>query len=210
MELIQQIFQSTLTGDQNELESRTIEALERGIEPTAIVDQGYIPAMEKVGDLFSNGEYYLPEMLKAARAVKVGLEILKPHLTHSNAKAKAKVMICTVKGDLHDIGKNLVGMMMEGNGLEVIDLGIDVAPEKVLEQVSNHKPDVLALSALLTTTMESMESVVKHLVEAGIRDRVKVLVGGAPINQAFADSIGADGYGADASQAVRLAKSFFG
>jgi 5-methyltetrahydrofolate--homocysteine methyltransferase len=207
---LQQIVQSILAGDQNEVAELTRTALAQGVDPAAIVNTAYIPAMDRVGDQFSSGEIYVPEMLRSARAMKSGMEIIKPLFRSRPQPAKAKVLICTVKGDLHDIGKNLVGMMLEGSGLEVIDLGVDVAPEGVIRKVEELQPDFLSMSALLTTTMISMEQTTAALAKAGLREKVKVLVGGAPVNQEFADSIGADGYGKDAGEAVKLVRRLGG
>ena len=164
--------------------------------------------MKEVGRLFEEGEYFIPEMLISARAMKTGLAIIRPLLSESRVRPAGKIILGTVRGDLHDIGKNLVSMMMEGAGFSVVDLGTDVSPEAFVEAVRNHQPELVGMSALLTTTMPSMEATVKALEEAGLRNRVKILVGGAPITQEYADKIGADGYSPDASQAAKLAKVF--
>lgn len=171
--------------------------LEEGSDPERILKQAMIPAMDEVGVLFQKGEYYLPEMLIAARAMKAGLKDLKPHLVQQGAAPAGKVVLGTVRGDLHDIGKNLVGMTLEGAGFEVIDLGIDVPPERFVAAVRDHAPLAVGLSALLTTTMLMMKDTVRALEEAGLREGVKVLIGGAPVTQAFADEIRADLYGPD-------------
>jgi 5-methyltetrahydrofolate--homocysteine methyltransferase len=163
--------------------------------------------MAEVGARFERGEFYVPEMLVAARAMQAGLAVLKPHLAEGGVQMRGKVVIGTVKGDLHDIGKNLVAMMLEGAGFEVIDLGTDVAPEKFAAAVREHKPSLVGMSALLTTTMKAMQPTIEAIEDIGLRTQVKVLVGGAPITEDFAKSIGADGYAADASRAVAIAKS---
>jgi len=163
--------------------------------------------MAEVGRLFEEGEMFVPEMLIAARAMQAGMNILKPHLAEGEIVSAGKVIIGTVAGDLHDIGKNLVGMMMEGAGFEVVDLGTDVSADAFVSAVGEHGPDLIGMSALLTTTMPSMTATVEALTEAGLRDQVKVLIGGAPVTQAFADEIGADGFAPDASSATRAAKA---
>jgi 5-methyltetrahydrofolate--homocysteine methyltransferase len=174
------------------------------------MQQGLIVAMTEVGRLFEAGEYFVPEMLIAARAMQSGLGLLKPYLAQSGVKAAGKVAIGTVKGDLHDIGKNLVGMMLEGAGFEIKDLGTDVTPEKFVAAVQADHVDVIALSALLTTTMPNMKATIDALKTAGLRDKVKVMIGGAPVTEAYAQQIGADGYSPDASAASRLAKTLVG
>jgi len=166
-----------------------------------------VSAMGEVGRLFEEGEYFVPEMLIAARAMKTGMEILKPELVEADFQPAGKVIAGTVKGDLHDIGKNLVCMMLEGAGFQVIDLGSDVSPEAFVNAVQEHHPDFLAMSALLTTTMPNMQNTIEALVAAGVRNDVKVLIGGAPITDSYAEKIGADGYAPDASRAVKLALS---
>jgi 5-methyltetrahydrofolate--homocysteine methyltransferase len=181
-----------------------IDAIEVGdaSEASALVQQ----ALDS-GKLFEEGEYFIPEMLIAARAMQTGLALLKPQLILADVKAVGRVVVGTVKGDLHDIGKNLVCMMLEGAGFEIIDLGADVAPEKFVEVVKDGKADIVALSALLTTTMPNMKVTIEALNSAGLREKVKVIIGGAPVTQAYADQIGADGYAPDASRAVTLARS---
>ena len=182
-------------------------ALDEGADPVTILNEGMIKTMGIVGDKFKNGEIFVPEMLVAARAMKKGVEVLKPHLASGSTGALGKVIIATVAGDLHDIGKNLVAMMIESAGFEVIDLGVDVSAAKVLEAYKEN-PDtkIIALSALLTTTMPALKDTVAALNESEFRDKVKVMVGGAPITQEFADEIGADGYSDDAASAASLAK----
>ena len=185
-------------------------ALAAGVAAETILKEGLIAAMGEVGRLFEENEYFVPEMLVSARAMQGGLALLKPHLAAGGSISAGKVVIGTVKGDLHDIGKNLVAMMLEGAGFEIVDLGTDVAPEKFVKAVSEHKPQAIAMSALLTTTMPSMGNTIKALQEAGLREQVKVMIGGAPVTDGFAKQIGADGYSADASSAVRLAKALTG
>jgi len=184
------------------------QLLKEGVSPKDILNEGLISGMDVIGRKFKNNEIFVPEVLIAARAMNAALVVLKPALAATGVEPIGKAIICTVKGDLHDIGKNLVRMMLEGAGIEVIDLGVDVAPEKVVDAVKEHNPDLLCLSALLTTTMMAQKDTITALVEAGIRDKVKIMVGGAPVTQAFADEIGADGYAPDAASAAQVAKSF--
>jgi len=185
-------------------------ALEAGVSAADILNNACIAAMREVGRLFEEGEKFVPEMLISARAMKAGVNLLKPHLTQEDISVVGKVVVGTVRGDLHDIGKNLVHMMLEGTGFEVVDLGTDVAPEKFVGAVQEHEPDIVGMSALLTTTMPAMKTTIEALSEAGLRDRVKVLIGGAPVTQGFADEIGADGFAPDASSATRKAKELLG
>ena len=201
---IQDIFNAVLAFDEATVKAKTQAELDAGTEIGGILNDGLISAMDEVGEKFSAGELFVPEMLMAAQAMKAGLEILKPHLAEGQGRSKGTVVIGTVKGDLHDIGKNLVSMMMEGAGFEVIDLGVDVDSEAFVKQAAERNADVIALSALLTTTMPAMETTVKAVKEAGMT--VKTIIGGAPVTQAFADQIGADGYSADAPGAVKLVK----
>jgi len=210
MEGIQQeIYDGILEGDRATVKDKVNEALETGQSAESLLD-AMIAAMGEVGRLFEEGEYYVPEMLIAARAMQTGLEILKPRLKEADVKPAGLVVAGTVKGDLHDIGKNLVCIMLEGSGFNVIDLGTDVGPEKFVAAVQEHHPEIVAMSALLTTTMPSMEETIKALAAAGVREQVKVMVGGAPITNDYAQKIGADGYSEDASRAVRLARSLVG
>lgn len=204
---LQEIYDAILNGDNSVTPGLVQDALDEGIEPSRILNEGMVPAMGKVGSLFEEGEYFVPEMLISARAMQAGLGVLRPHLVDADVKPAGKVVMGTVKGDLHDIGKNLVCMMLEGGGFEIIDLGADVAPEKFIAAIQEHQPDLIGMSALLTTTMPNMKTTIQALEEAGIRNRVKILVGGAPLTQDYADQIGADGYAPDASRAVSLAKS---
>jgi 5-methyltetrahydrofolate--homocysteine methyltransferase len=207
MDLIQTIYQAVLEGDANAAKEGVQAALRDGITPIKIMNEGLIAAMGEVGKMFETGEYYVPEMLISARAMQASLGLVKPFLEETGVKAVGKIAIGTVKGDLHDIGKNLVGMMLEGAGFEVIDLGTDVAPEKFIQAVQLYHPQIIGLSALLTTTMPSMGATIGALKAAGLRDQVKVLVGGAPVTEAFAQQIGADGYSPDASVAARQARA---
>ncbi len=207
--LIQEIRQAVIEGQGKAVVPKVEQALAEGIAPEAILNDGLISAMAEVGRLFENGEYFVPEMLIAARAMKSALEIIKPLLVDSGVEPLGRVAIGTVKGDLHDIGKSLVAMMLEGAGFEIVDLGVDVGPEQYIEAVRNGA-QIVAMSALLTTTMPNMKTTIEALTESGLRDRAAVLIGGAPVTQAYADEIGADGYAADASAAVRQAKQLLG
>lgn len=202
-----QIHDAVMAGNVAAVQSGVTAALESNCNPEEILQDGMISAMTEVGRLFEEGECFVPEMLIAARAMQSGLSILRPALVKADFHPKGRVAIGTVKGDLHDIGKNLVGMMLEGAGYEIVDLGVDVTPEKFLQAVQNDKVDVVALSALLTTTMLNMQATIDALVAAGVREQVKVIVGGAPVTQDFADRIGADGFASDASQAARITET---
>jgi 5-methyltetrahydrofolate--homocysteine methyltransferase len=182
------------------------EAVEAGVAVESILNDGLIVGMNELGILFKNNEVYVPEVLIAARAMKTGTEILKPLLAEANMKSRGVVAIGTVKGDLHDIGKNLVGMMLEGAGFTVIDLGVDVSPEQFIDAAKNQGAQILGMSALLTTTMPSIKLSIDAIQEAGVREKVKIMVGGAPVTQSFADEVGADGYSPDAASAADLAK----
>ncbi|MDX1429933.1 MAG: corrinoid protein [Rhodothermales bacterium] len=205
--LLKELYDATVEGDRETVRTRVAQAIEAGEEPGVILNQGLIAAMTEVGARFERSEFYVPEMLIAARAMQAGVAVLQPHLVAADVKKAGTVLAGTVKGDLHDIGKNLVAMMLEGGGFEIVDLGTDVPPERFVEAVREISPDLVAMSALLTTTMPGMKQTVEALRSAGVRDRVKIMVGGAPLTQRYADEIGADGYAADASKAVQLAKS---
>ena len=196
-----------LNGDEKLTVQLARKALDEGVDPVTLITQWMIPAMDEVGRLFEAQEYYIPEMLLAARAMKSGMELLRPMLAARGAQPTGRIVLGTVKGDLHDIGKNLVGSMLEGAGFEVFDIGIDVSPEKFIEAIQANNPHILALSALLTITMPEMKKVITALSQAGIRGQVKVLVGGAPVTQKFANEIGADGYGENAGSAVSVARA---
>lgn len=204
---ITKIYQAVINGDQDEVKKFVQEMVDEKTNPEVILKDGLIAAMAEVGDRFENGDFFVPEMLIAARAMQAGLAILKPLLVEQGVKAIGKIVIGTVKGDLHDIGKNLVAMMLEGAGFEIVDLGTDVSPDKFVQAVRQHEPVMVGMSALLTTTMVNMQATVSALKEAGLRDKVKIIVGGAPVTSGYTEQIGADGYGADASRAVSLAKS---
>jgi 5-methyltetrahydrofolate--homocysteine methyltransferase len=205
--VIKEIFDSILEGSQKITVIKVNEALAQGIGPAEILNDGMVAAMAEVGRLFEEGEYFVPEMLIAARAMQNGLAILKPRLAEANVQSRGKVIVGTVKGDLHDIGKNLVSMMLEGAAFEIVDLGSDVSPEKFVEAVKTSGAKIVAMSALLTTTMPSMKITIEALKAAGLRETVKVMVGGAPLTDQYAHEIGADGYSPDASRAVALAQS---
>jgi 5-methyltetrahydrofolate--homocysteine methyltransferase len=206
---LNQIYEGVLTGKAQVVSQGVQKALDEGTEPSVILYDCLVPAMGEVGERFERNEYFVPEMLIAARAMQAGMAVLKPHLVESGVEPIGKVAIGTVKGDLHDIGKNLVAMMMEGAGFELMDLGVDTSPDKFVQAVRDGA-GVLAMSALLTTTMPSMKTTIDALVEAGLRNNVKVLIGGAPVTQAYCDQIGADGYAPDASSAARKAKQLLG
>ena len=203
---LKQIYEYTVTGNAPKVKELTQQALAEGVAPGEIITKYLIPAMGEVGDRFERNEFYVPELLIAARAMQAGLAILKPLLADSDLKSVGKVVIGTVKGDLHDIGKNLVSMMLQGAGFEIVDLGVDVPPDKFVDAIKTNKADVVALSALLTTTMPAMKTTIDALKAAGLRDKVRVIIGGAPVTQRYADEIGADGYAPDANSAVRKTK----
>ena len=203
---LEKIYQAVMEGDAGEATSQVEAALAAGVPASDILNKGCIAAMAEVGQLFEEGEMFVPEMLIAARAMQAAMSLLKPHLAEGEIVSAGKVIIGTVAGDLHDIGKNLVGMMLEGAGFEIVDLGTDATAEKFVAAVQEHSPDMIGMSALLTTTMPSMSKTVEALTEAGLRDQVKILIGGAPVTQQYADNIGADGYAPDASSATRKAK----
>lgn len=207
MSIIREIALAVEEGKSKIIAGLVEEALADGVSAADILNEGMITAMSVVGEKFKNNEIFVPEMLIAARAMKKGVEVLKPHLAATGVESIGKVIIGTVVGDLHDIGKNLVAMMIEGAGFEVIDLGVDVPPEKFVQAIKDN-PDVkiVALSSLLTTTMPALKETIDAIEKAGVRDNVKIMVGGAPVTQAHADSIGADGYAPDAASAADLAK----
>jgi 5-methyltetrahydrofolate--homocysteine methyltransferase len=204
------IYEGILKGNMKAVEGAAKTALAEGVSAAELLNEAMIPAMAEVGRLFEANEYYVPEMLIAARAMKAGLAILRPELVKEKVEPKGKVALGTVKGDLHDIGKNLVAIMVEGAGFEVIDLGVDVSPQAFVKSVQEKGANVVGLSALLTTTMPSMKATIEGLEEAGVRKQVKVIIGGAPVTQKYADEIGADGYGRDAAAAANLVKKLLG
>lgn len=203
------IYQAVTEGEAAEVEAGVKAALAAGIGAEEILNQGLIAAMDEVGQRFEDGDLFVPEMLIAARAMQAGLHLLKPHLAKADVKAAGKVAIGTVKGDLHDIGKNLVAMMLEGAGFEVQDLGVDVSPEAFVKAAQGGA-QLIGMSALLTTTMSNMEATVQALKAAGLRDSVKIFIGGAPVTQEYASKIGVDGFAADASSATRMARQLLG
>ena len=204
---LQELFDAIVAGKAPVVQQKVQEALAAGTDPAVILNEGMIAAMREVGHRFEVGKYYVPEMLIAARAMKGGLAILEPQLKQANVQSMGKVAAGTVRGDLHDIGKNLVCMMLQGAGFEIMDLGTNVAPEKFVAAVRNNGAQIIAMSALLTTTMPAMKETIHALEQAGVRNQVKVMVGGAPITDDFAHEIGADGFAQDASRAVTVAKS---
>ncbi len=206
MEKLQQLAESVINGKAPDVARLTQELLDEGKTPSEVLNKGLIVGMDEVGRRFRNNEFYVPEVLIAARAMKEGMKILRPKLAETGVKPMAKIALGTVKGDLHDIGKNLVGMMLEGAGFEVIDLGVDVSSDKFIEVVKETGAEAVGMSALLTTTMVNMDSTLKEFEKQGIRDKVKVIIGGAPVTQNYADEIGADGYASDAASAVALLK----
>ena len=203
---LKKLAEAVISGKQDETKKMTDEAIAEGVVPKTILDEGLIAGMNEVGRRFKGGEFYVPEVLIAARAMHSGMDLLKPKLIETGVKPVATFTIATVKGDLHDIGKNLVSMMLQGAGFEVNDLGVDAPAEKFV-QAAKEGSEFIGLSALLTTTMPSMKEVIEELKKAGVRDKVKVLVGGAPLTQEYADEIGADGYAPDAASGVDVAKS---
>jgi len=207
---LKQLYDSVVSGDAKTTQIITKEALDAGVDPLQLVNEYMVPAMDEVGRRFEANEYFVPELLISARAMKAALELIRPLLIARGDKPVGRVAIGTVKGDLHDIGKNLVASLLEGGGFEVIDRGVNVSPEKFIETVNTKQANIVAMSALLTTTMPSMKTTIDALKEAGVRSKVKVLIGGAPITQKYADEIGADGYSENAVGAVALAKKAVG
>ena len=204
------LYNAILTGDAKTAVAATSKAMANGVTPMDLVTNHMIPAMEEVGRRFECEEYFVPELLLSGRAMKGALELIRPLLAAGGVEPTGRVVIGTVKGDLHDIGKNLVASMLEGGGFEVRDLGADVAPEKFIGAVKSSHADIVALSALLTVTMPAMKTTIEALRQAGFRDRVKVIVGGAPVTRRYAEEIGADGFSENASAAVTLARSLLG
>jgi 5-methyltetrahydrofolate--homocysteine methyltransferase len=206
--MLKPIYESILVGDMGAAPEHVQAALDSGARPDVILREAMIAAMTKVGRLFEAGEYFVPEMLVSARAMQYSLVVLKPYLIETGVEPIGTVVIGTVQGDLHDIGKNLVAMMLEGVGFEVVDLGVNVKADNYLEAIRAHNTQIIAMSALLTTTMPKMKTTIEALRDSGIDEGIKIMVGGAPVTAAYAESIGADGYAADASQAAALARSF--
>jgi len=206
MEDIKKLYDAVLNGNFKIAKELTQQALDAGIDPQVLVQEQMIPAMDEVGRRYEANEYFVPELLISARAMKASLELIRPLLIAKGAEPAGRVVIGTVKGDLHDIGKNLVAAMLEGAGFEVVDLGVDVSPEKFITALNERHATVVAMSALLTTTMNSMKVTVEALKAAGVRGKVKIMIGGAPVTQKYADEIGADGYSSNANAAVALAR----
>jgi len=194
-------------GDIEKLKAMVQGELDQGVAATEILNDGLVAGMDDVGAMMESGEMFIPEVLRSAKAMGAAVEVLKPLLGEDEISASGKIVIGTVKGDLHDIGKNLVNMMLQSSGFEVFDLGVDVSPEQFVAAIKENNPDVVGFSALLTTTMEMMQKTVDAVVESGYRDQLKIIIGGAPVTQKFADEIGADGYAPDAGSAIKLAKS---
>ncbi|MEE8357447.1 MAG: corrinoid protein [Anaerolineales bacterium] len=209
-EILSEISAMIIDGNFREMGDKTNAAIAEGIEAKTILNEGLMLGMDHVGIEFKAGNFFVPEVLRSAKSMQEAMNIIRPILAETGSVPAGKILLGSVKGDLHDIGKNLVGMMCEGAGFEVIDIGKDVDPAAFVKAVNEHQPDILGLSALLTTTMLSMERTIKALVEAGIRESIKVLVGGAPVTQDFADQIGADGYASNAATASDLAKQITG
>ncbi len=207
MEKLQELADLIINGKAPDTEKLTQELLDSGVTPGEVLNDGLILGMGEVGRRFKNNEFYVPEVLIAARAMKAGMKILKPKLSETGVKPIAKIVIGTIKGDLHDIGKNLVGMMLEGAGFEVIDLGVDVTAEKFIEAAKENQAQVIGMSALLTTTMVNMSSTVELLKKKGLTDSIKIIIGGAPVTQSYADEIGASGFAQDAASAAELLKN---
>jgi 5-methyltetrahydrofolate--homocysteine methyltransferase len=203
---LNQLYEAILSGDAKLSHAITQQALAEGIDPLKLINEYMVPAMDEVGRRFECSEFFVPELLISARAMKAALELIRPLLTARGDQPIGRVAIGTVKGDLHDIGKNLVASLLEGGGFEVIDLGVNVTPETFIATIKERNANIIAMSALLTTTMTAMKTTIDALKQAGVREQVKVLIGGAPITQKFADEIGADGYSENAVGAVALAK----
>jgi methylmalonyl-CoA mutase cobalamin-binding domain/chain len=206
-EILQGLYDQTLVGNAPAVLDLTNEGLATGLTPERMLFEALIPSLEEVGARFERGDFFVPEMLIAGKAMSGALDLLRPLLAETGAETVGKFVMGTVKGDVHDIGKNLVNIMLEGAGFEVIDLGVQVAPEKFIAAIEEHRPDIVGFSAFLTTTMPMFKANINALQKAGLREKVIVMVGGAPVTQEYADAVGADGYAADASAAVKLAKS---
>jgi len=207
-DMLQKIASNLYDGDDDAVAELVQEALDQGLAPPDILSGGLIAGMDEVGKDFKAGELFVPEVLIAARAMHAGMNVLRPLLAESDVPSAGKYLIGTVKGDLHDIGKNLVAMMLMGAGMDVVDLGIDIPPDRFAEAIENHQPQIVGMSALLNTTIGEMRTTIETLGQMGLRDRVKIMVGGAPVTQQFADAIGADGYAPDAVSAVDLARQW--
>ena len=210
MNALKQLQELVIVGRRKEVTELTQQLINEGTKPDRILYDGLLPGMSVVGERFEKGEYFIPEMLLAARSLNAGLDLLRPLLTDADMRPTGKVVLGTVKGDIHDIGKNLVAVMMQGAGFHVIDAGVDVPPEKFVELIREHEPDIVGLSALLTTTMPSMEDTIEVFKSEKVRDKVKVLIGGAPVTQEYANRIGADGFGRNATVAAQVAVKLVG
>jgi len=209
-ELLEKIAAGIIAGNLNEVPDLVQNALDEGMGPSKILENGLVVGMNEVGKRFKLGSMFVPEVLRSARTMHAGQELLRPLLAEAGADLGGKIVLGTVQGDLHDIGKNLVGMMCEGAGFEVIDLGFNLEPEKFIEAIKTHQPSIVGMSALLTTTMRAMGHTIKAMEEAGLRDKIKVMVGGAPVDAEFAKRIGADGYGHNAASGAETAKKLAG
>jgi methylmalonyl-CoA mutase cobalamin-binding domain/chain len=209
-ELLDELYEHVIDGEAQPTVALTNEGLALGMDPLTLLFEAMIPALEEVGRLFEIGEYFVPEMLIAARAMAGAMDILKPLIAQTGAKPIGTFVMGTVKGDIHDIGKNLCNIMLEGAGFEVIDLGVNVSPARFVEAIQEHHPQVVGMSAFLTTTMPMFKTNIEAIAEAGLRDQVKILVGGAPVTQEYCEIVGADGYAPDASATVRLTKRLIG
>jgi 5-methyltetrahydrofolate--homocysteine methyltransferase len=207
-DILSDISTLVIEGNFEDMPDKTNAAVEEGLSAEEILNNGLMPGMDHVGVEFKAGNMFVPEVLRSAKAMQAAMSIIRPMLVETGTETKGTILLGTVAGDLHDIGKNLVGMMCEGAGFEIIDLGKDVEPETFVEAVKEHKPKILGMSALLTTTMRAMERTIKALDEAGVRDTVKIMIGGAPVTQSFAEDIGADGYAPNAASASDMAKQF--
>jgi len=207
---MQEVASAVIAGNRKKVQELVEDALKEGVPPEKIINEGLLAGMSVIGERFKKNEIFVPEVLVSARAMQVGMDILKPLLTKSSGVIKGKVVIGTVEGDLHDIGKNLVAIMFEGAGYQVIDLGIDVPPDKFVEAIREHNPDIVGMSALLTVTMPQMKVTLDVMEKEGVREKVKVIVGGAPVTEEFAKEIGADGYAPDATSAVELVNRLLG
>lgn len=210
MTLLNELYESVVDGDDVRAAELTREGLDEGLEPQTLIEDAMIPAMAEAGRRFEDEQFFVPELLVAGRAIKAGLEILRPLLSAGNVHNAGSIIIGTVQGDLHDIGKNLVAVMLEGAGFDVVDLGADVAPEQIVSAIREHQPDLVGLSALLTTTMLAMQTTIEAIEIAGLRDEVRVLVGGAPMSEEWAKEFGADAYADNANAAVRKAVELVG
>jgi len=208
--IFEQLSTAVLEGDSEKSASATQQGLDEGLSAQELLNNGLIVGMDEVGVRFKRGDMFVPEVLMSAEAMAEGMKLLRPLLADSDTKMAGKILMGTVEGDLHDIGKNLVSMMCEGAGFEIVNIGFDAAPAKFIDAIKEHQPDIVGMSAMLTTTMRAMGHTIKAIEEAGLRDQVKIMVGGAPVDQEFADRIGADGYGANAPSSADLAKQLVG